>query len=602
MPVAKKAMPVRAAGSSIQSGSFKGRSLAHLHSRIHSIMSHPSSETFLADLRSVVGTGHVLTSERHTRRFTQGVRFGEGPVEAVVLPGSLIEMWRILNATVAAGRAVILQAANTGLTGGSTPWHGGYDRSIVLINVMRLGGVHLVDQGRQVVCLPGSTLDSLERALLPLGREPHSVIGSSCIGASVLGGVCNNSGGALVHRGPAYTEMALYAEVQADGSVALVNHLGFDLGPDPEAILSRVERGDLPAPTESAAWASDRVYSVHVRDIDAATPARFNADPRRLHEASGCAGKLAVFAVRLDTFEAEKETAVFYVGTNDGAELTRIRRDILGNFTSLPIAAEYIHRDAYDVAAHYGKDTFLFIKKLGAHRMPGLFALKARVDSATKRFGLGAAISDRIAQSIAALMPHHLPKRMNAFRDRFEHHLILRMGGSGIAEARVYFAALLPTITGDMFECSPGEGRDAFLHRFAVAGAASRYCTLHAARVGGLVALDIALRRNDQDWIEVLPPEIDRQIEKKLYYGHFFCHVFHQDYVVKKGTDCTALEHAMCHLLDSRGAEYPAEHNVGHLYKAKPALATFYRDIDPTNSLNPGIGQTSRIRDWRDPD
>ena len=66
--------------------------------------------------------------------------------------------------------------------------------------------------------------------------------------------------------------------------------------------------------------------------------ARFNADPRRLHESSGCAGKLAVFAVRLDTFQAEKDTAVFYVGSNDPDELTEIRRHILAHFQSLPIA------------------------------------------------------------------------------------------------------------------------------------------------------------------------------------------------------------------------------------------------------------------------
>ena len=47
-------------------------------------------------------------------------------------------------------------------------------------------------------------------------------------------------------------------------------------------------------------------------------------------------------------------------------------------------------------------------------------------------------------------------------------------------------------------------------------------------------------------------------------------------------------------LLGRRGAEYPAEHNVGHIYKAKPDLAAFYKSVDPTNSLNPGIGKMSR--------
>jgi D-lactate dehydrogenase len=71
-----------------------------------------------------------------------------------------------------------------------------------------------------------------------------------------------------------------------------------------------------------------------------------------------------------------------------------------------------------------------------------------------------------------------------------------------------------------------------------------------------------------------------------------------EDYVVRKGHDCLALEHAMWELLDTRGAEYPAEHNVGHLYHAKPALAGFYRALDPPNSLNPGIGHTSKCAHW----
>ena len=563
------------------------------------IQAAPSSRaTLLNRLCAIVGAAQVLTASRATRRYTRGFRYGGGPVAAVVRPGSLVEMWRALNVAVEAGRAVIFQAANTGLTGGSTPWGEDYDREIVLISVMRLKGIHLIESGRQVLCLPGATLDALEKRLRPLGREPHSVIGSSCIGASVLGGICNNSGGALIQRGPAYTEMSLYAEVRANGSVGLVNHLGLDLGDDPEQVLSRVERGDLPASAPTNAWASDREYATYVRDVEAETPARFNADPRRLRESAGCAGKLAVFAVRLDTFEAEKDTAVFYIGTNDPAELTEIRRHILANFQNLPIAGEYIHREAYDLAAKYGKDTFLFIQKAGTDRMPALFAAKARVDALTEQLGLGATVSDRLAQAVAGLMPPHLPTRMNDFRDRYEHHLLIRMGGASIAEARDYLAGLFPSVSGDMFECTPEEGNAAFLHRFAVAGAAVRYRAIHAREVEDIIALDIALRRNDHNWIERLPPEIDAKIEKKLYYGHFFCHVFHQDYVVKKGYDCLALEHEMWGLLDQRGAEYPAEHNVGHLYHAKPELAGFYRRLDPTNSLNPGIGQTSKCAHW----
>lgn len=136
------------------------------------------------------------------------------------------------------------------------------------------------------------------------------------------------------------------------------------------------------------------------------------------------------------------------------------------------------------------------------------------------------------------------------------------------------------------------------LHRFAAAGAAVRYMNVHRSEVEDILALDIALRRNDRDWFEELPVEISDQLVSKLYYGHFMCHVLHQDYIVKKGADPKALKAAMLKILDQRGAEYPAEHNVGHLYPAKPDLAAFYKSVDPTNSMNPGIGKMSRKKHY----
>ena len=92
--------------------------------------------------------------------------------------------------------------------------------------------------------------------------------------------------------------------------------------------------------------------------MNANTPARFNADERRLYDASGCAGKVAVFAVRLDTFEKEKNEVTYYLSTNSAKDLTNFRRKVLQEVSDLPIYAEYLHRDAYDVAKKYGKDAF----------------------------------------------------------------------------------------------------------------------------------------------------------------------------------------------------------------------------------------------------
>lgn len=50
-----------------------------------------------------------------------------------------------------------------------------------------------------------------------------------------------------------------------------------------------------------------------LRDVASDRPARFNSDPEYLHDGAGCTGKLAVFAVRLPTFEACEKTSTVYI-------------------------------------------------------------------------------------------------------------------------------------------------------------------------------------------------------------------------------------------------------------------------------------------------
>lgn len=564
-----------------------------------------STSDLVAKLKNIVGDKYTLTDPNRTLPYRQGARFGVGDALAVVIPGTLLEQWEVLKACVEADVIVITQSANTGLTGGSTPDGNDYDRPIVIVSTRRLDGIQVIENGDQVVCLPGSTLFHLEKELKKYHRGPHSVIGSSCIGASVLGGVCNNSGGALIQRGPAYTQMAVFAQLDEQGQLHLVNHLGIELGDTPEAILENLQKraytdNDV---NPNAGLGHDHHYCDHVRQIDADTPARYNADPSRHYEASGSAGRLMVFAVRLDTFPLEEKTAVFYIGTNDTSELDDIRRHILGTFKHLPISGEYIHRDAFDIAAVYGKHLFLAIQKLGTDTIPRLYAFKNVVDRIVRKIPFFPnSFSDWFAVNVCKLLPKHLPKSMRDYRDRYEHHLILKMSDDGIAEAEEYLKAYFANSekrSGSYFRCNDKEAEAAMLHRFATAGAATVYRNVHTKTVEDLVALDIALRRNDKEWFETLPESISQHFIHKLYYGHFFCSVFHQDYLAKKGTDCTKMKEEMLAILDQRGAQYPAEHNVGHLYHANPDLKNFYHELDPTNSFNPGIGKTSKKKFWK---
>lgn len=558
--------------------------------------------TLIQDLKSITGDKYILISESSKLPYCKGFRFGTGEAFAVARPGTLLEAWKILQVCVDANLIIIMQAANTGLTGGSTPDGNNYDRPIVIISTMRIKEIHLINQGKQIVGLAGSTLFGLESRLAPYEREPHSVIGSSCIGASIVGGICNNSGGALVKRGPAYTELSLFAQINEEGELSLVNHLGIELGDTAEEILTNLQKQNytdehLRFPNKLA---SDNEYQDRIRNINASTPARFNADGRRLHDASGCAGKIAVFAVRLDTFPASKRQQVFYVGTNNADVLEKIRRDILSTFKHLPTSGEYLHRDCYDATKKYGKDTFVVINKMGASFIPKLFALKRTVDRLADKFKfLPNRFSDRLMQFLSKFWPNHLPRRMEEYRDKYEHHWIIEMSDEGIDEARAYFTQIFTKEEGNFFECSEKEGKKAILHRFVAGSAIGRYHAIHQKRVGAMMTMDIAFPRNEEDWFEKLPPEIDDLLELKLYYGHLFCHVLHHNYIVKKGVDAKALKEQLLKTFDARGAEYPAEHNVGHEYLAKPSLKNFYQQLDPTNVFNPGIGHTSKRKHWK---
>ena len=561
-----------------------------------------SKSKIVNKLKLITRDKHVITSKWGKEPFSKGWRYGEGETLAVVKPGTLLELWEVLQVCVDSNVIVIMQAANTGLTGGSTPFGKDYDRSIVIINTLRIKSIQVIGNGKQIIALPGSSLYDLENKLKPLGKEPHSVIGSTSIGASIVGGVCNNSGGSLVHRGPAYTEYALYAKVNKEGKLELVNELDINLGSNPEEILFNLENKNYNNSDilNSKKLASDDKYSEIVRGVDQSTPARFNADKRLLHSASGSAGKIAVFALRLDTYEAPKKSKVFYVGSNNQDDFWKIRKDILINFNELPRLGDYMHRDCYDAAKKYSKDTFVVIERLGTNFLPSLFEFKRIVDIIAEKVKfLPEKFSDKLMQFLSNFWPNHLPKKMELFRDKYEHHWIIEMTNDGINEAEVYFKDFFKDKKGDFFICNSNEGKKAMLHRYVSASAIGRYQALNKNNIGEMMSLDIAFPRNEKNWLEILPKEINDKLELKFYYGHLFCHVFHHNYILKKGVDAKKLKQELLEIYDRRGAQYPAEHNVGHEYKAMPVLTEFYKKLDPTNFFNPGIGQTSKLKNWK---
>lgn len=557
----------------------------------------------LTQLHSILADDQLLTREDDKAYYTKGFRVGKGQALAVAIPQSLMQLWQVLQACVRCDKIILMQASNTGVTGGSTPDGNDYDREVIIVSTRRIKGVQVIDNARQIIAFPGSTLTELENALKPHHKEPHSVIGSSCIGASVIGGVCNNSGGSLIRRGPAFTEKSLFAQINPDGSLSLVNHLGIDLGAGAEEMIRRLEQQQYTTGTaadwEGKIWADD--YAAILRDTAADTPTRYNGNPQYLHDSAGSAGKVAVFAVRLSTFEASDHTDSFYIGTNNESELVELRRYLLENLSELPLQAEYIHRNAFDLTVRYAKHMYWAINRLGPEALPSLMANKAKWDVRVKKLRiLPANFVDKVLQLANNLTPKMVAKRILDYRDRFEHHLMIKADARHAAELQNLLSQFFATKSGQFFRCDPREEKDAFLVRFGVGGCTISYCDYHGISADQrLIAFDVALRRNDSQWRITLPPELQAQVLEDSCCGHFFCFVNHQDYILKPGVDAHQFKHQVLEYLDQRGARYPAEHNVGHLYHASGEYEQHMRHLDPTNSCNPGIGKTSKKKFWQ---
>ncbi len=563
------------------------------------------NKEFISSVQKIVGRSHVLTKPVDVAPHSTGWRFGGGPALAVIFPQSLYQQWQVLQQCVNHDIIVLMQASNTGLTGGSTPMGADYDRPVVLVKTNKIHKPYILENGTQVIAFPGTALYEIEDILADIDREPHSVIGASCIGASVIGGVCNNSGGALLQRGPAYTELALYAQLDDNGTLHLVNNTGIDLGDTPEDILNAVESGNfqknnLP-PTNRKA--SGTGYQYEVRQIDQPTPARFNANPNYLYETSGCAGKLSVFAVRLDTFKAPQCKKLFYLATNAPQHFNVIRRHVLGSFENLPVIAEYLNDTAFDQSRDYARDVITILTFLGSKYMPFFFRIKRKFDAYLRALKIfGSAPIDKMLQFIFKPFKFVIPKRILKLGKKYTHHLFIEMSDAGIEEFESYIKQFCKTHADmEYIICNKREHQVAVDLRFAAGNGMMRYEQMSKNKNLKVLNYDVAYPRNADDVIgDIVPKEVEHALYVKNHISHFFCHVTHQGYLVDTSIlDYETVDKAFVDFFKQQNAMYPAEHNFGNKYHAPKDVQDFYKHLDPCNSFNAGVGRMSKHKHYK---
>jgi D-lactate dehydrogenase len=81
---------------------------------------------------------------------------------------------------------------------------------------------------------------------------------------------------------------------------------------------------------------------------------------------------------------------------------------------------------------------------------------------------------------------------------------------------------------------------------------------------------------------------------KRMRYSHFGCNVVHEDLAYAPGVDIHAVKMQLKKSVEHEcGGKLPAEHGHGTEYHAPEKTRQRWKDMDPLNVMNPGIGGLS---------
>ncbi|MES2784347.1 MAG: DUF1338 family protein [Pseudomonadota bacterium] len=153
-----------------------------------------SAASLSASLAKLLGPSAVLAGD-DAAAYESGARYGEGRAACVVRPASVEEVQAVVRICAAQCIRVVVQGANTGLTGASTPDTTGEQ---IVLSMERLRATCDVDPDcRTVTVDAGLTLEELNAALLP-----HDLWFPVDLGANpqVGGMIAANTGGTRLIR------------------------------------------------------------------------------------------------------------------------------------------------------------------------------------------------------------------------------------------------------------------------------------------------------------------------------------------------------------------------------------------------------------------
>ncbi|CAK9017018.1 unnamed protein product [Durusdinium trenchii] len=491
--------------------------------------------------------------------------------------------------------AILPQGAKTGITGGSVPRP--CDRPMVVISTQRLQKILPIgDEAKQVLCFAGAGIFSVQETLKPLNRDSHSVLGSIFLNPSVAAGVAFGSGGTQIHKGPAFTNRALYCRVDANGQLKLVNTLGLNAHEDVVAFLDNAQAlssKDMDAKcTRAASWPK---YPQHLTKLDGQV-SRYNADLTG-EDCNRSEGKVFILATIHDTFPMPQESKMVWVSCKDFATANHIKQKVaLASPNCLPKQFEYMGREQFDCVDQGGRGIIKLIEMVGMSNLGTLWNFKLKFESLPLPFVN--IIADKLLWYLNSAIPESLPKPLMEQGRKFDHHLIMEMTEFGNGELKQLDERLQRQLALNPGDISCYVCQDAFeksrvmLFRFAVQPSIQTI-TVGKGRQG--LIIDYAMPKNFDRILE-MPKDCD--IEMRCLCSHFGCNVFHESLMLSNDVDVKEVKKRIKQVIDEAGGKLPAEHGHGTEYEAPCSTQERWKRIDPTNSMNPGVGHSSSLKGY----
>ena len=449
------------------------------------------------------------------------------------------------------------------------PRETGVDRPTVVINMLRLTHIMPINHGERMVCLAGAGIHSVLQKAAELGRESHSVLGSIFLNPTVAAGIAFGSGGTQLRKGPVYTERLLYARVDANGKVQLVNSLGINAGSEDE-LFAKLESGVLreaDVDSKCALAASQITYGASVcacHGSNGAEVSRFNASTEG-PDANRSEGKVLILASVHDTFAKPATASTLWISVDDFATAQRLKREVClaGGAKDLPMSCEYMDRDSVTAVDEAGRVLCFLISQVGIGSM-----LKWMWDVKIKFEGLpipmAGILADKALFHLNPLCPNALPSPVRSLTDKHDHHLLVTVGeygGGEEARFRQRLATFAKANRVSVHQCTADETPWVSYFRFAAAPAFKTWCVGRGLEG---VSVDYALPKAEREAPEL--PEGSAAL--RMRYSHFGCNVVHEDIAFQPGVDAHASKMALKHSVEDMGGKLPAEHGHGTEYVA----------------------------------